>query len=155
MPFEELLTELPAAFVNLSATRENPDGSLGYISPAWESSSGYRAEAFLASRPCRGLGVLVLAVGLPSMSGLELQRALTASALTMPIILLTASEDLQLRQEAMGAGALASLQKLVDEEVLLEAIKKTGDRNFELFTFLQIKAATAAAQPLKGGPLCA
>ena len=47
----------------------------------------------------------------------------------MPIVFMTAFEDDGLRQEVMEWGAIAFLQKPVDEKVLFEAIREAGARN--------------------------
>ncbi len=70
--------------------------------------------------------VIILDVRMPGISGLELQKRLTDSGATLPIIFLTAFEDPQARQEALKRGAVAFLQKPVDEMVLFGAIEKAG-----------------------------
>ena len=87
------------------------------------------AEDFLKSGHCRSPGVLVLDMRLPGMNGADLQKALAASGSTMPIVFMTAFEDDGLRQEVMERGAIAFLQKPVDEKVLFEAIKEAETRN--------------------------
>lgn len=86
------------------------------------------AEEFLGSGHSRGPGVLFLDIRLPGMNGADLQKALAASGSTLPIVFMTAYEDAGVRQEVMGRGAVAFLQKPVDEETLLEAIRKASDR---------------------------
>jgi two-component system, LuxR family, response regulator FixJ len=82
------------------------------------------AEEFLSSAHSRGPGVLVLDIRLPGMNGVELQNVLAASGSTLPIVFMTAYEDDGMRQEVMDQGAVAFLQKPVDEMTLLEAIQK-------------------------------
>jgi FixJ family two-component response regulator len=84
------------------------------------------AEEFLSSRHSHGPGVLVLDIRLPGMSGADLQKALADSGSTLPIVFMTAYEDDGVRQEVMNQGAVAFLQKPVDEQTLLEAIHKAS-----------------------------
>jgi FixJ family two-component response regulator len=65
----------------------------------------------------------------PGISGLELQKRLQATGETLPIIFLTAFEDPRARSEAFGHGAVAFLQKPVEETVLFEAIRKAEPEN--------------------------
>jgi FixJ family two-component response regulator len=86
------------------------------------------AEEFLSSGHFQNPGVLVLDIRLPGMSGADLQKALAASGSTLPIVFMTAYEDAGVRQEVMDRGAVAFLQKPVDEHTLLEAIQKASQR---------------------------
>jgi FixJ family two-component response regulator len=87
------------------------------------------AEAFLKSNQLEKTDCLLLDVRLPEMSGLELQRHLTAAKSEVPIIFMTAHESGQQRKQALAAGAVAFLNKPFEEKDLLsaidEALKKT------------------------------
>ena len=84
------------------------------------------AEAFLASSAATRATCLVLDIQLPGMSGLELQRQLTASGSTLPIILMTAFEDEATHKRALQAGCVSYLQKPFPAALLLEAIDKAA-----------------------------
>lgn len=86
------------------------------------------AEEFLISGHFRRPGVLVLDIRLPGMNGAELQKALAASGSTLPIVFMTAYEDVGVRQEVMARGAVAFLQKPVDERTLFEALHTAFQR---------------------------
>ena len=97
-------------------------------------SVGFRVKTFVSaqefldhSRVENG-ALLVLDVRMPGVSGLELQKILSARGSKLPLIFLTAFEDPQARSEALKAGSIAFLQKPVDEETLLEAIKQASQR---------------------------
>lgn len=68
-------------------------------------------------------GVLVLDVRMPGMGGLEVQKGLAARGSKLPIIFLTGFEDPQAHRKALNSGAIAFLQKPVDEQTLLQAVK--------------------------------
>jgi FixJ family two-component response regulator len=86
------------------------------------------AEEFLSSGHSRSPGVLILDLRLPGMNGKDLQKALADSGSTLPIVFMTAYEDEGVRQEVTDRGAVAFLQKPVDERTLLEAIDKASRR---------------------------
>jgi FixJ family two-component response regulator len=86
------------------------------------------AEEFLSSGHFRSPGVLVLDIRLPGINGADLQKALADTGSTLPIVFMTAYEDDGVRQELMERGAVAFLQKPVDEQTLLEAIQKASQR---------------------------
>jgi FixJ family two-component response regulator len=82
------------------------------------------AQEFLDFDPVEPESVMILDVRMPGLNGLELQKRLMNRGETLPIIFLTAFEDPQARRAALQRGAVAFLQKPVDEKVLFEAIKK-------------------------------
>lgn len=67
---------------------------------------------------------VVLDLRLPDMHGLEVQRKLARIDPDMHVIVLTGYGDELTRREAIHAGAVAFLAKPVDEQVLLEAIRR-------------------------------
>jgi FixJ family two-component response regulator len=80
------------------------------------------AEEFLNSRPPAETKCLLLDIGMPGMSGLELQRHLAGEGRRIPVIFITARDDQEIRMEAMRAGAVDFLSKPFSEEALLNAI---------------------------------
>jgi FixJ family two-component response regulator len=65
---------------------------------------------------------LVLDVRLPGMSGLELQRALAAAQILIPIIFITSHGDIRMTVQAMKGGAVEFLPKPFRDQELLDAI---------------------------------
>ncbi len=59
---------------------------------------------------------------MPGVDGLELQEKLRASGSQMPIIFITAHEDVKAYERATRMGAVAFLQKPFEDQVLLDAI---------------------------------
>ena len=82
------------------------------------------AEAFLTSAATDLTSCLILDVGLPGMSGPDLQRELTRRGKTIPIVFITAQGDLSLRAHLLARGAVAYLQKPFSDDALLEAVNK-------------------------------
>jgi len=58
----------------------------------------------------------------PGMDGLELQKRLIDSGSKMPIIFMSAHEDISTREQGLNAGAIAFLQKPFDDHILIENI---------------------------------
>lgn len=81
------------------------------------------AEEFLQAQFSRDPDCLILDIGLPGMSGLELQRRLIETGRRPPIIFVTARDAAEVRARALQAGAFAFLGKPFSDEVLLRAIR--------------------------------
>jgi FixJ family two-component response regulator len=97
-------------------------------SVGFEVTTFISAQDFWDHRQVENGALLVLDMRMPGISGLELQKKLSTRDSKLPIIFLTAFEDSQARNEALKAGAIAFLQKPVDEQTLLEAIKRALPR---------------------------
>jgi len=80
------------------------------------------AEDFLASEYVRVTNCLVLDVGMPGMSGPELQRELKRRGQNIPIVFITANRDEGVRPQVMAQGAAACLFKPFSDTALLEAL---------------------------------
>jgi len=87
------------------------------------------AQAFLA-RPQSDLpGCLVLDVGLPDLSGLDLQQRMADMKMQIPIVFITGLGDVPTSVRAMKAGAVEFLMKPFGERDLLDAIRQAIDRD--------------------------
>jgi FixJ family two-component response regulator len=87
------------------------------------------AREFLARPPSDLPGCLVLDVGLPDLSGLDLQQQLTDMSRTIPIVFITGQGDVPTSVRAMKAGAVEFLTKPFGEQDLFEAIRQAIDRD--------------------------
>jgi FixJ family two-component response regulator len=89
---------------------------------------GHEAQAFasgsefLESVKTKVPDCLVLDVHMPSISGLDVQAALRARDVHVPIVFITAYDDKGLRERALAQGAAAFLRKPLTEQTLLTAI---------------------------------
>jgi FixJ family two-component response regulator len=81
------------------------------------------AEAFLASDAADATSCLVLDVGLPGMSGPDLQRELGHRGRRVPIVFITAKGDPSLQARLVAAGAVACLFKPFSDTALIEAVE--------------------------------
>jgi FixJ family two-component response regulator len=94
------------------------------------------ATTFLERAVGEGPACLLLDVRMPEMSGLEVQRTLHATARRIPVVFVSGHADVQIGVEAMKEGAVDFLPKPVDEERLLDAVRRA----------LAADAAAAAAR---------
>ena len=72
---------------------------------------------------------MLLDVGLPDLSGLDLQEQIGDGHSHMPIIFITGTGDIPTTVQAMKAGAFEFLTKPLTESVLLDAIRGAIDRS--------------------------
>ncbi len=98
-------------------------------------SAGLKAQTFTSAREFldapRGDGpaCLVLDVRLPGLSGMDLQRELTQSGVSIPIIFITGHGDIPMSVRAMKAGAVEFLTKPFRSRSLLDAVQAAIERD--------------------------
>ena len=90
----------------------------------WRVETFATAGEFLARPPDDAPGCLVLDVGLPDLSGLDLQARMAAGHRTLPIIFITAHGDVPTSVKAMKAGAVEFLAKPFRDSDLLDAVAR-------------------------------
>jgi FixJ family two-component response regulator len=93
----------------------------------WQAVTFTSAEAFLQTGMQALPDCLVLDVWLPGMTGVELLEHLVATGRTLPAVIITARDDLQMRLRAMQAGAVAYILKPLDGQELLQALQEALD----------------------------
>jgi FixJ family two-component response regulator len=92
-------------------------------SRGWRVQTFVSARDFLDSKPdAKRHGCLIIDVGLPGLSGLDLQSELIKSKIQFPVIFITGHADVPTSVRAMKAGAVEFLTKPSDDTELLEAI---------------------------------
>lgn len=98
-------------------------------------SVGFQARMMASVDEFRQLGrpagpsCLVLDVRLPGQSGLDLQRELKRSHISIPIIFITGYGDIPMSVQAMKGGAIEFLTKPFRDQDLLDAIHLGVDRD--------------------------
>ena len=93
--------------------------SAGYEAVNFES-----AETFLLSGALSIVSCVIADVRLPGMDGTELQRRIRGERRQLPVILITAHDDDDIRKRAMRNGAVAFLVKPFDGGDLLAHIAR-------------------------------
>jgi FixJ family two-component response regulator len=81
------------------------------------------AEDFLASDVVGTTRCLVLDIGLPGMSGPDLQRELVRLGEGVPVVFITARGDESLQPRLLAAGAVACLFKPFSDSELIDAVQ--------------------------------
>jgi FixJ family two-component response regulator len=82
------------------------------------------AEDFLHRFTAAHPACLLLDVGLPGMSGLELQDELRARGITVPIVFMTATPTESARRRALSKGAVDFVEKTATLAALLEPVQR-------------------------------
>jgi FixJ family two-component response regulator len=95
----------------------------------WRVETFTSAQEFLAHRKENIPSCLVLDVGLPGLSGLDLQKKIMEASGKIPIVFITGSKDVPTSVRAMKAGAVEFLVKPFSEEDLLIAIEEAIKRD--------------------------
>jgi FixJ family two-component response regulator len=95
----------------------------------WQVRTFASAAAFLDFRPPDLPACLVLDVRLPGLSGLDLQRKLSARGDAPPIIFMSSHGDIPMTVQAMKAGAIEFLPKPFREQDLLAVIDAAIERD--------------------------
>ena len=91
---------------------------------SFKTASFENARAFLDAYTHNQAGCLVLDIRMPDMSGMELQDALAAKGITLPIIFLTGHGNVPMSARAFRSGAIDFMEKPFDESALLERIRE-------------------------------
>lgn len=87
------------------------------------------AQEFLERGSDADVACILLDVRMPGMTGLELQEQLVGASAPPSIVFLTANGDVATGVEAMRAGAVDFLQKPVDQDLLIAAVRKALARH--------------------------
>ena len=81
-------------------------------------------QDFLDSLSERRPDCLVLDLQMPGMTGFDLQHVMRMSSVPVPIVIITAHDEPDLRARCLAGGAFAYLCKPVNDETLLDTIAR-------------------------------
>jgi Response regulator len=92
-------------------------------------ASGYGTETFASAEEFIQGGsenafALVLDIHLPGMSGIDLRRGMLTAGSLLPVIFITALDDVALRVEALATGCIDYLHKPFESHRLIEALER-------------------------------
>lgn len=65
---------------------------------------------------------ILLDIRMPGKTGFDLQQKLSDAGISLPIIVVSASDEIQVRETARRLGAMSFFRKPVDDQALLDAI---------------------------------
>ena len=103
---------------------------LDLLDAAGFEARGYASTGdFLLDPPPDRPGCVLLDVRLPGPSGLELQGAMQRQGIALPVIFLTGHADVPTSVRAMKAGAVDFLEKPVQRDTLLDALRRALARD--------------------------
>lgn len=149
MMFQGVPTSLKACEATVFVVDDDPlvreylhtvAASIGLVAETYENGQDFLA-AYDPTRP----GCLLADVRMPGVSGLELQRALTARGVPIPTIIMTGYGEVSLAVEAMKGGAVDFLEKPFSSvQVLIDGIQKALAVDRELRERRNEDAAIAA-----------
>ena len=80
------------------------------------------AEDFLSNPREERKACILMDLRMPSQTGFDLQEKLSRQNIRIPVIVISASDDIQTREHARRLGAVAFFRKPVDDQALLDAI---------------------------------
>jgi FixJ family two-component response regulator len=92
--------------------------SAGYAPVVFSSAEEFLGSGTLATASC-----VITDVRMPGMDGVELQRRIKVLRPTLPVILLSAHHNTDIRRQAIDEGAAAFLYKPFDATDLLKIIQ--------------------------------
>jgi len=95
----------------------------------WQPETFESAQEFLSRPRLLAPSCLVLDVRLPGLTGLDVQRRVSAERPDMPIIFITGHGDVPMTVQAMKAGAVEFLTKPFGDDVLLTAVRNAIERS--------------------------
>jgi len=81
------------------------------------------AESFIETYQPESAGCVLTDLRMPGMTGLELQAALSARHIEVPLVVLTAHGDVATARAALKNGAFDFLEKPVDDALLVEVLR--------------------------------
>jgi len=88
----------------------------------YEVASFACGDEFIASLPTRRPDCIILDVHMPGLSGFDVQSRISAAGIDIPVVFITASDDLALDAKVRQAGGVKLLRKPFSNDTLLEAV---------------------------------
>ena len=92
-------------------------------------SSGQDFLDLLDAMPSFQPDCLILDVQMPGMNGLDVQDRLAKSGNSVPVIFITAHDEVGVREKALAAGAIAFLRKPFNDDLLIKTLREALKRN--------------------------
>jgi len=80
------------------------------------------AEEFLSSPKQKENACIIIDIRMPGLNGFDLQQRLSSEGIKIPVIVISASDDVETRERARELGAIAFFRKPIDDQALLDAV---------------------------------
>jgi FixJ family two-component response regulator len=91
-------------------------------------SSGQQLLDLLDAMPLFQPDCLIVDVQMPGMNGFDVQDRLTVAGSTIPVIFITAHDQVGVREKALATGAVAFLRKPFGDELLIKTLHEALKR---------------------------
>jgi FixJ family two-component response regulator len=91
-------------------------------------SSGQQFLDLLDAMPSFHPDCLILDVQMPGLNGLDVQNRLAMTHSKLPVIFITAHDEVGVREKALASGATAFLRKPFDDELLIKTLNEALKR---------------------------
>jgi FixJ family two-component response regulator len=92
-------------------------------------SSGQDFLDLLDAMPSFQPACVILDVQMPGINGLDIQARLDKSGRSVPVIFITAHDEVGVREKALAGGAVAFLRKPFNDELLIKTLGEALKRN--------------------------
>jgi two-component system, LuxR family, response regulator FixJ len=102
------------------------------------------AESFIAAFRPDWVGCVLTDLRMPGMTGIELQSALRAQHIELPVVVLTAHGDVATARTALKNGAFDFLEKPIDDALLLDVLSHALRADRERRVAATARAAASA-----------
>jgi FixJ family two-component response regulator len=79
-------------------------------------------EEFLGIERQSDTACVIVDIRMPGLTGFNLQEKLASYGIRIPVIVISASDDVQTRERARELGAAAFFRKPIDDQALLDAV---------------------------------
>ena len=86
-------------------------------------TSGQKFFDLLDAMPSFRPDCLIVDLQMPGMNGLDVQDRLTKSGKSIPVIFITAHDEVGAREKVLTAGAVGFLRKPFDDELLIKTLR--------------------------------
>ena len=86
-------------------------------------ASGQEFIDLMEAMPSNQIDCVVLDVQMPGMNGLDVQERLKSRGSRLPIIFITAHDEVNVRERALAAGAVAFVRKPFNDELLIRTLR--------------------------------
>jgi len=86
-------------------------------------ASGKEFIDFIETMPAQRFDCVILDVQMPGLNGLDVQERLKKRGNRLPIIFIAADDEVNIRERALAAGAVAFLRKPFAAEVLIKILR--------------------------------
>jgi FixJ family two-component response regulator len=91
-------------------------------------TSGQEFIEVFETVPLLRIDCVVLDVQMPGVTGLDVQERLSSVGSRLPVIFITAHDEVGARERALSGGAVAFLRKPFNDELLIETLRVALER---------------------------